>query len=116
MQYVMSAFSANMLPPTVEGDLEPSPRAALVAVEFQRLSLEAARTFAPGCRSVVGHEGTAALFSQLLRTPVPCDRATVRLNRGTQHLLGQYVGPRLPEGATALPEGAEVQWYLVWVS
>lgn len=28
-------------------------------------------------------------------------------------LIGQYIGPRLPEGATELPAGATIEWWLV---
>ena len=27
--------------------------------------------------------------------------------------MGQYSGPRLPEGSTSLPEGATIKWYLI---
>jgi hypothetical protein len=29
-------------------------------------------------------------------------------------LVAQYRGPRLPEGATELPEGATIEWYVVY--
>jgi hypothetical protein len=37
----------------------------------------------------------------------------VKLNQGTRLLVGQYDGPRLPEGATSLPEGATLTWFKV---
>jgi hypothetical protein len=33
-----------------------------------------------------------------------------QLAPGDVLLVGQYVGPRPPEGTTELPEGAEVRW------
>lgn len=62
--------------------------------------------------SVVGHENTAGLFSSMLGRPVAMNRATVALNPGDELLVGEYSGPRLPEGATSLPEGAEIKWAL----
>ena len=37
------------------------------------------------------------------------------MDEGTTLFVGQYKGPRLPEGATALPEGAIVEWAMVLV-
>ena len=66
-----------------------------------------------GIDSCVGHEDTAAVFSQILGIDVPVNRATISLFRGDQMIVGQYIGPRLPEGAKTLPQGAEVNWLLV---
>jgi hypothetical protein len=63
--------------------------------------------------SAVGHASTAAIFSALLGREVPCNRETVALERGDIALIGQYRGPRLEEGATALPEGAEIEWWIL---
>lgn len=99
---VLNAFSFNMITaPAV---------VAVVAVD-----LEQAKHLAAGAVSAVGHQDTANVFSDQLGCPVPCNRVNVQLARGEQALLGQYVGPRLPEGTTKLPEGAEVRWLLVTV-
>ena len=29
-------------------------------------------------------------------------------------VVAQYVGPRLPEGATSLPENAKIDYFAVW--
>jgi hypothetical protein len=105
MLYVANAFSTSML----SGD---------ALVSFRRVSLETVRD---GLRpltggawtSAVGHADTAALFSKLLGMEVPVNRTTLRLERGDGLIVGQYVGPRLPEGATELPEGARIDWLLV---
>jgi len=68
-----------------------------------------------GFVSYVGHETTAGLFSKLLDMPVAVNRVSVKLARGETALVGQYSGPRLPEGATTLPEGATIRWLLVQV-
>ena len=47
---------------------------------------------------------------------IPCNRATVALKEGDVALVGQYSGPRLPEGATSLPEGAAIKWLVVGVN
>lgn len=63
--------------------------------------------------SAVGHADTATLFSAILGRPVACNRASVKLDDDTHLLVGQYIGPRLNEGATTLPEGATIEWWAV---
>jgi len=63
--------------------------------------------------SAVGHADTAAVISYVLNYPVPANRATVKLSPGDRALVAQYIGPRLTEGATSLPEGARLEFYLL---
>jgi hypothetical protein len=56
---------------------------------------------------------TAAVFTTLLSRPVAAQRLTLRLEYDDIVLVGQYVGPRLPEGATTLPEGARIEWWTI---
>lgn len=63
--------------------------------------------------SVVGHADTAAVFASVLGRPVAMNRATVTVCAGEVLYVGQYSGPRLPEGATALPPGASIKWLKV---
>lgn len=54
------------------------------------------------------------LFQRVhLGHPVPMNRVNVQLHPGDSALVGQYTGPRLPEGATQLPEGARILWLRV---
>ena len=60
----------------------------------------------------VGHEQTAKLANADLGSDlVKFNRISVRLESGDELMICQYVGPRLPEGATTLPAGAELVWY-----
>lgn len=100
---ILNAFSLNMLtvfPADIHAD---------------EISVDQAREMARGASSAVGHAETAAVFTAVLGVPVPTNRATVRLSSGDVALVGQYVGPRLPEGATSLPEGATIRWFRVTV-
>lgn len=63
--------------------------------------------------SAVGHEDTAAVFTGILGRPVPFNRVNVKVADDTILLVGQYIGPRLPTGATTLPEGAVIEWWSV---
>lgn len=63
--------------------------------------------------SAVGHADTAALLSKLLDRTIPMNRISVKLEPEDFLLVAQYVGPRLPEGATELPPGATIEWWVV---
>lgn len=60
--------------------------------------------------SCVGHENTAGLFTNILSYPVSMNRVNINLEPGDFLLVGEYSGPRLPEGATSLPDGAAIKW------
>ena len=66
-----------------------------------------------GVDSAVGHADTAALFSEVIGMTIPVVRRTVSLGAGDNLIVGQYSGPRLPEGTTKLPEGAMIRWLFV---
>lgn len=111
--YILNAFSLNMV------------REFPVSVEVTEITADQAR-FALMCaaeaegeadfvKSAVGHADTAVVFSSVLNCPVECRRVTVSLGSGDSAVVGQYSGPRLPEGATVLPEGATIKWLLVTV-
>ena len=65
--------------------------------------------------SVVGHAGTAQVFSNILGMDIQTNRTTFKIDPtlNTGILVGQYSGPRLDEGATELPDGAKIQWFSV---
>ena len=100
--FILNAFSLNM----IVGNADIAVREVSQKVAA---CLAAVRT----STSAVGHADTAAVFSAVLGVEIPCNRATVALKDGDLALVGQYSGPRLPEGATALPEGAAIKWVVV---
>ena len=66
--------------------------------------------------SAVDHATTARLLETILLVTVPCERVTVPTTTEGDVVVAQYSGPRLPEGATELPEGAtitfrRVRWF-----
>ncbi len=101
---ILNAFSVNML----------SGLPALV--EFTEVSLSEAAKLARSAESAIGHADTAAVFSTVLGVPLSTNRATVTLQKGDEALVGQYRGPRLPEGSTTLPDDATIQWIVVSVA
>ena len=112
MLYITNALSLNMLEGGfLEGNLQ------VIALPNAQAAARAIDDYEGGpVVSAVGHADTAALFAALLGTPVACARTTVVLSDGDELVVGQYSGPRLPEGATALPDGAAVKWFLVLYS
>ena len=102
---LLNAFSANMI-----AHFPASVKFAEVSVE------EAVEELSANFDSTVGHNDTAAVFSNLLGLKVEAKRQTVELAKGELAILGQYSGPRLPEGATELPDGAKIVWLKVEVS
>lgn len=101
MIYVTNAFSINMIHSNTD-------------ISFDRISEAAVkRLLKAEFESGVGHSDTATLFSNILEVEIPADRSTINLQRGDTLVVGQYKGPRLPERATTLPEGATIQWWIV---
>ena len=98
MLYLSNAIASGMLP---EGTLRK-----------QYLTLEDAKKVVRvhEFKSVVGHQNTADLFSSTLEFPIHMNRVNISLFPGDEILVGEYSGPRLPEGATSLPEGAVIRW------
>lgn len=101
--FLCNAFSLGMLE-SLNVDIAVRPVEAQDVRDFHERE---------GLISAVGHENTAVLFGGLLGFEVGCNRASLSLKPGDRLIVGQYRGPRLPEGATELPEGATVEWALV---
>lgn len=91
-----NAFSLNML---------PLGAAALVSI-VEVSQTEVADLVRAGLPSCIGHQATADVLSTVLGVPVACRRDTVTIVEGSPLYVAQYVGDRLPEGATTLPNGA----------
>jgi hypothetical protein len=87
-----------------------------VNVSFREITVpEVVSLLGSSFESVVGHQSTADLFSALLGLQVEANRVSVALSPGEAIVIGQYSGPRLAEGVTALPENATLKWILVEV-
>jgi hypothetical protein len=106
--YLANSLSINMIGFSQLGEAK---------VFIARISPGAAHEIlAGGFESAVGHESTAALIAADLCLPVRADRQSIKINPGDKLVVAQYVGPRLPEGATELPPGARLDYFLVEVS
>lgn len=115
--FICNAFSLSMLDRSQQSGLDamdgvrvPRPVSNETMTEYCRLMLDGSIEF----ESAVGHADTSAVFANELGLPIQVNRVSVKLtDHETRALIGQYVGPRLPEGATTLPEGATIQWWIV---
>jgi hypothetical protein len=88
-------------------------------VRFEEITEENARAIAAhNIESCVGHQGAADLYGAKLGVPIAVNRVNTKLLIGDAALLGQYSGPRLPEGKILSAEefaAAGVKWILVTV-
>lgn len=111
-RYLGNAFSLGMI-----DFLHDDSGVSEVCPRIVGLSLEQARGWLAisAWESCVGHADTAMLVSAMLGVSVEVRRVSTSLRPGDSILVAQYNGPRLPEGATSLPEGAKIRWYLIEV-
>jgi len=103
VSYLGNAFSLQMVT-HLSGD---------VIITRSEISPEQVAEDATSC---IGHPDTANVVSSILGRKVETARISVSLNPGDILYVAQYIGPRLPEGCTELPEGAEMKFYKITVS
>lgn len=98
-----NAFSLSML-----GDVTTT------RLIVRKLSKEEVKLIlSQGFESYIGHQDTANVLSNEFGLDVPCNRGMLLLGKDDVAIVAQYMGGRLPEGATQLPEGATFTYYLV---
>ncbi len=112
MLYIVNAFSLNMLPDEV--------------ILFRPVMLHASKRFVidairraqenkyEGVECAIGHPDTARVVMNDLGLDLPCERKAITFRPGADKLIvAQYRGPRLPEGATELPDDATIEYWFV---
>lgn len=100
MNYLTNAFSIGML---------AHDRAMIV---FERVDVEQANDLlGPDFRCAIGHADTARIVGSMLGLHLEPSRESVALGERDGLVIAQYSGPRLPEGATELPEGARIEFW-----
>ncbi len=103
---ILNAFSINMLPTESFCSVGFSPVPKDHVAKLAKSGL---------FQSAIGHKETADVLSSELGAPIPVNRETVKLKSGDEVIVAQYIGQRLPEGATSLPEGARIEYFSVVV-
>lgn len=86
-----NAFSISMLP--------------MEAMNFIRVKKITPDEIPTDIESAIGHVDTAKVVSNILGFEVKPNRVSIKLTESDVLYVAQYTGPRLPEGATTLPEG-----------
>ena len=74
--------------------------------------------------NAIGHQDTDLVVRNLLAcnhldtswAVSAGSRQTVALVPGDQAIVAQYIGPRLPEGATSLPEGSRIEFFALEIT
>ena len=99
-----NAFSLQML-----------PRGGFFNILTMRISVaEAKEAIGSGTvESYIGHADTARILSGILGMEIPVHRERMTVENGEEFLVAQYEGDRLPEGATTLPEGAKITFWMM---
>lgn len=91
-----------------------------IQVSAHEITLDEAKALIlRGFESFVGHDGAAKMYTAVLGVEVPMNRVSTKLKGGDVALIGQYMGPRLPEGKVLSLEemkAAPMKWLLVTVS
>lgn len=103
MLYLSNSFSLGMI-----------PEQATIIVRSKSIegvkSILKMRKFT----SIVGHKDIAEIMSKMLETPVAFNRQSVSLTYyDDEMIVAQYIGPRLPEGTTELPEDAKIEYRMI---
>ena len=100
---ICNAFSLNML------------KTLSAKITTEELTVpQVKEALSEGFESGMGH--STELVSNMLGMDIPMNRSNNKIQDGESILVAQYVGPRLPEGAVELPEGATMKFIKVTVT
>ena len=108
MLKLANAFSLNMLNTDIR----------IHVLVTKRISKEEAKELLKeGFENYIGHKDIANVVSNELGLPVEMNekRPNLLLNPEDVVVIAQYIGPRLPEGATELPANARIDYFTVQI-
>jgi len=107
MLKLANAFSLNMLSTDIR----------IHVLVTKRISKEEAKELLKdGFENYIGHKDLANIVSNELGLPVEMNEKRPNLVLQLEDLVvvAQYIGPRLPEGATELPPNARIEYFTVY--
>ncbi len=114
--YFTNAFSLNMVAPEAL-EIDPSGTGKFLQLRFHSVTQETIINVAKIAGVVInaiGHADLAAIVHNRLHSGgfdlPPAERVSIQLQHRDRLLIAQYIGPRLPEKTTTLPEGAAITW------
>lgn len=76
---------------------------------------EAVKSGKSQLKSIIGHVDMANVLTEMLGFPVDQNRESIKLTPKDRLYVAQITGGRLPEGATTLPEGFEIEFICVHI-
>lgn len=83
-----------------------------IKIEIELCSLDQIKqTLENGFESAIGHADLGNILSEMIGLEIPVNRCSVALEKGDLGVVAQYIGPRLEEGTTSLPEGATIKFF-----
>lgn len=114
MLKLANAFSLNMLNTEVETHVLVTKR--ISKEEAKELLKDGVENY-KGFENYIGHKDIANVVSNELGLPVEMNekRPNLMLNPVDLVIVAQYIGPRLPEGATELPPNARIEYFTVQI-
>ena len=101
---------SNLVPPNIPNGTWSKDGEVGLAISIKEISADKIPADAV---SVIGHADTAKVLSTVLGREIAFNRVSYTAEHGDRIYVAQYTGPRLPEGATELPEGAEFRFYMI---
>ena len=127
---LLNSFSINMLPSGGILKIEKSDIGILINTNvrnqkgFKAVRGEAASIthhLKADIECCIGHQDLCNILADKLSAitekavTLTANRVSVTLAAGETAIVAQYLGPRLPEGAHLLPEGAKIEFYFLTV-
>lgn len=115
MKYISNAFSLNMLA-VADGNEVIIKEISLSNAQTELLEFKEKVTGVYKrelAYSAIGHADICKIINNLIKTQYKVNRATIGLQHGDVLIVAQYSGPRLPEGTTQLPDGANIRWFKI---
>ena len=109
-----NAFSLSMLndlvPPNIPNGTWSKDGEVGLAISIKEISADKIPADAV---SVIGHADTAKVLSNVLGREIAFNRVSFTAEHGDRIYIAQYIGPRLPEGTTELPEGSTFKFFVI---
>lgn len=102
--YLTNAFSIQML-----------PKEAITDASFRPIDTDTVKRILAenSFISAIGHADTAKVVGTMLGMDVQPNRISVSVKPGDEIIVAQLTGGRLPEGATEIPEGMNIEFWRV---